>query len=299
MSSLVIDLQHELMQEDCDILTILRKAHLIAAKLNLNEFDTWILHELNGYSDCNREEIPDYRLVKGVLKAFNPYRGWIPAQFTDNEMEKLVCEQKLHLSISELQNLYKQSDTGYVIYQFNAELTKSIESMFNAPLFMQYALHISSHLLIAIIEKVKNYLLEWTIKLESNGVVGENMSFNDNEKDKAKNMPQQINNYYGTVINGNINDSQVVSGNENNVTYNATAVSDAVTEIRDSLKKEDISSEDMDSAFELLDEISNKLEQKKKPGIIKSAFIGLKDFVIAAGADLTAALIAAKMHGLF
>lgn len=299
MSSLVLDLQRELMKDNCDILTILRKAHLIASKLNLEEFDLWIQHELNGYSECTREQIPDYRIVKGVLKAHNPYNGWIPAQFADNETERMICEQKLHFSIAELQNLYEQSDTGYVIYQFNAELTDIIASIFKSPFPMQYALHISSHLLISIVEKVKNYLLEWTINLESNGVIGENMIFNDNEKDKAKNMPQQINNYYGTVINGNVSGSQVVSGNDNDVTYNANAVSNAVTEIRESLEKEEISSEDKESALELLDEISSKLEQNKKPGIIKSALIGLKDFVISAGADLTAALIAAKIQGLF
>ena len=37
----------------------------------------------------------------------------------------------------------------------------------------------------------------------------------------------------------------------------------------------------------------------KKPGIIKSAFVGLKDFIVATGANVTAALITAKIQGLF
>ena len=49
MSSVVIELQHELLSSDCDIVSALRKAHIIASKLNLAEFDSWILSELNGY----------------------------------------------------------------------------------------------------------------------------------------------------------------------------------------------------------------------------------------------------------
>ena len=65
------------------------------------------------------------------------------------------------------------------------------------------------------------------------------------------------------------------------------------------MTKEAIPADDMESALELLDDISAKLEQNKKPGIIKAVFVGLKDFVLAAGANVTAALITAKIQGIF
>ena len=49
MSSIVLELQKDLLDKDCDILQALRKAHVIAVKLHLTEFDTWIQNELNGY----------------------------------------------------------------------------------------------------------------------------------------------------------------------------------------------------------------------------------------------------------
>lgn len=55
----------------------------------------------------------------------------------------------------------------------------------------------------------------------------------------------------------------------------------------------------MESALEILEDISSKLEQNKKPSIIKSAFAGLKDFLISVGAGVTAGVINAKMQGLF
>ena len=63
MSGLVLDLQHEVLKADCDILNALRKAHLIAVKLKLHEFDKWIHAELNGYEE-NQDLIPEYRRVR-------------------------------------------------------------------------------------------------------------------------------------------------------------------------------------------------------------------------------------------
>ena len=299
MSSLVLDLQQEVLNKDCDILNALRKAHLIASKLQLKEFDIWIQHELNGYENCSRDEIPNYRTVKGALKAFNPYNGWIPAQCTNDEMEQLICEQKMHQPLGELQELYNRSTNGSFTYQFNAGLMEIISSMFDTPVPMQFALHISSHLLLSIVEKVKNALLEWTIRLESEGIIGDNMSFNQEEKDSAKSIPQQVINFYGTVVNGDINKSQIISGNNNKNEFSIATASDAISEIQNSLNTESLSKEDMESAIELLEEISTKLEQNKKPKVIKAAFIGLKDFLVNVGANITATLISAKIQGLF
>lgn len=299
MSSLVLDLQQEILRQDCDVLSALRKAHLIASKLCLKEFDSWIQHELNGYTNCTRDEIPEYRLVKGILKGFNPYNGWIPAQCQDDGLEKLICEQKLHQSIGELQDLYRQSKGDSFLYQFPAELASSISSMFDTPIPMQFALHISTHLLISVVDKVKNCLLEWTIRLESEGIIGENMRFEADEKETAQSLSQQINNYYGTVVNGSISQSQIISGNGNTITYSPEKANRAIEEISQSLGSEHISEEDKASVTELLQEISEKISQSKKPSIIKSAFIGLKDFLLDAGASLTAALVAAKIQGLF
>jgi len=55
----------------------------------------------------------------------------------------------------------------------------------------------------------------------------------------------------------------------------------------------------METAIELLEDILEKLSQNKKPGVIKAALSGLKDFLLAAGADITAALIVAKIQGMF
>ena len=83
------------------------------------------------------------------------------------------------------------------------------------------------------------------------------------------------------------------------LTASIATVSDAISEIQNSLNTESLSKEDMESAIELLEEISTKLEQNKKPKVIKAAFIGSKDFLVNVGANVTATLISAKIQGLF
>lgn len=297
VSSIVLELQHELLQKDCDVLQALRKAHVIAVKLKLTEFDLWIQSELNGYKG-NAETVPDYRQMKGELKAKNPAIGWIPVVITGKNSRSFSIVP-MYESLSALIDIAKKSHDGYFYYSYPPELSMKICTQARTPIYMEIAVFISTYRITEAVEQVRNCLLEWTLKLEEKGIVGEDMTFNETESASAKDMPQQVNYYYGTVIHGNVSDSQIISGNNTSATYNATAVADVVKEIRESLEKENLSGEDMESALELLDEISDKLEQNKKPGIIKSALVGLKDFVLAAGANVTAALITAKIQGLF
>ena len=75
MSSLVLDLQQEVLNKDCDILNALRKAHLIASKLQLKEFDIinchWLLHFSFGIcfrSPCRKSISKEHSSVKGSYK---------------------------------------------------------------------------------------------------------------------------------------------------------------------------------------------------------------------------------------
>lgn len=218
MSSLVLDLQQELLQPNCNVINALRKAHLIAAKLKLTEFDAWVLSELNGYS-CSEADTPEYRKVRGQLKALNPYQGWIPAQINDEELERIICERALTQSLVELQELYDKTSNHAFQIQFSGSQMESISSLFRTPIPMEYALHVSTYILKSIAEKVQNCLLDWTIRLESEGILGENMRFTQDENEAAKTVPQQINHYYGTFIIGDVKDSQVTSGNKNTPSF--------------------------------------------------------------------------------
>lgn len=298
MGSIVLELQNEIVSSNCDVVNVLRRAHLIASKLKLTDFDKCIQYELNGYPDP--ESCTEYRKVRGILKAFNPYRGWIPISIQDNKVENMICEKKLVNSISEIISLC-ESSKNVLILEFSGEQLALLDKMIDSLPPMTYALHIPTTAVKDIEEKVKNTILEWTLKLEEEGIVGENMTFSKEEKNLAINIPQTVNNYYGntSVINSPSDNVQIVSGSENTVSFSYGKVKDIITEVEKSINVSDLSKDDMETAVELLDDIKSKIEEEKKPHILKSALVGLKDFLINTGANVAAELIQAKMQGLF
>lgn len=296
MSSIVLSLQAELLDSNCDVMQSLRKAHVIATKLHLSEFDKWIVSEMNGYKG-DYTTIPDYRQLKGELKAQNPTRGWIPILVPNNKLADVLCTMPAYESISELLEIKQNSKTNNFVYRFPDEQAVEVMKMTNMPVAWPIALFISTHRIADIVEKVRNTLLEWTLTLEAEGILGEGMTFNETESTTAKGIPQQIN-YYGPVVHGDVTNSVLVSGEENTVTYNANDFEDFLRELRNTIISENLGKDDQDVAMELVDDVELKVKQNKKPGIIKAALTGLKDFVISVGADVTAALIVAKIQGL-
>ena len=82
---IVIELQKQAIDTDSDVVSLLRKAYLVARKLDIKDFEEWINSELNGYTDYDK--IPDYREIRGQVKAWNPYHGWIPVIIQEREYE--------------------------------------------------------------------------------------------------------------------------------------------------------------------------------------------------------------------
>lgn len=296
VAGIVIELQQEVLKQDCDIVNVLRRAHVIATKLQLTEFDSWITHELNGYP--NQEVCPEYRKIKGVLKAFNPYQGWIPAMISDIKMETDVCERKMANSISEIVSLCQEEND--LLSEFTGAQTEILNKIFRTTFPMKYALFIPRTSVMDIIEKVKNTILEWTLKLEEKGIIGDNMTFTEKEKYTATSIPQTINNYYGDtkIVNSSGDNASVVTGNNNNVSFSYEKAFKIIEEIEESINNESLNQDDLETAKDILVEIRDKIDQKKKPSIIKATLSGLKDFLIGAGANVAAALIQTKLKDI-
>lgn len=298
MSSIVLDLQAELVSSKCDILSSLRKAHIIATKLKLVDFDGWIQKELDGYD--SKGETPEYRKVRGSLKVYNPYHGWCPTINTNAEIENSICNRNLTEPISLLLDLYSNSANKRIHITFSGEETQFLNKFFNVPTTMEFALFFDSSAIKSIIDSVQDTLLQWTLKLDEEGITGEGLKFSEKEKAIAKAIPQTVNNYYGTtsVINAPISNSQIVSGENNNATFNYSLASDSISEIQTAINNSEMTPEDKSTALELTEEIKEKIDNKKKPSIIRAALAGLKDFVFSVGAGTVVAIIEAKMQGL-
>ena len=53
----------------------------------------------------------------------------------------------------------------------------------------KYALMIGTNQIYNIIERVRNIILDWSITLEENGILGEGLQFSNTEKEIANNTP--------------------------------------------------------------------------------------------------------------
>lgn len=190
---------------DADLLGLLRKAYLVARKLKLRDFEEWINHELNGYGKSDK--IPQYRIYKGEIKAWNPYHGWVPVVF-DRDLDLSVHEAREPISC--LVDVYNNTDTKFAQVTFNDDINARLSEY--APFPTKYCLQISTNRLFSTFKSIKNIVLDWAITLEENGILGDGVQFSVDEVKKAEESAaiySYTNNFYG-----NVNNTQIQQGTE-------------------------------------------------------------------------------------
>ncbi|WP_387468125.1 hypothetical protein [Photorhabdus sp. RM323S] len=108
-NSPVLELQSLASDPSSNIVAVLLKAKMIAIKLGLDDLSEWLEYEIGGYPP--EVEVPDYKTGKGVVKALNPLRGWIPVDFGDipPDVVEDVLTYRLTESISSMQNPHSEN----------------------------------------------------------------------------------------------------------------------------------------------------------------------------------------------
>lgn len=181
--SLVLEIQQAAMADEADVAHLLRKAKVAAVKLNQTDAIHWINNELNGY-DCRYDDLPDYRKSHGVLKARNPYHGLIPILIKDSRTEELVTRTPFVDSIATLQNLVKgNTKKGGLHYNMSTKHRNFIMEKMEIP--MEPILLISTSQIVTILNKVTSLVLDWSLELEAQGILGTGMTFKPEDPAKA------------------------------------------------------------------------------------------------------------------
>lgn len=179
MSSLIEELQAQALDPSIPINDLLRKAKVVAEKLDIAELREWVDRELNGYGPT--DQYPEYRKIHGEFQAFNPYHGWQPIIFPNPEGLGWLFEPRLINSpVGELDTASGDGDFAFTLQpNVKAHLVKSLEY----PTDVRCLLNRMA--ILAIPEHVRNKILEWSIRLEKAGVRGEGLSFSPKEKQQA------------------------------------------------------------------------------------------------------------------
>ncbi|MCX7121754.1 MAG: hypothetical protein NTZ67_08320 [Gammaproteobacteria bacterium] len=235
MNSITRELQKESLRTDTSISDLLLKALLVSRKLKLNELKIWIENELSGYK--NTDELPFYRITQCQIRMYNPYHGWGPVLFSTKEQEKTFNRTHIMQSISEIESLRKkidEKDHGYISMLLSSEQILMIQKMTSSDFPVECL--VPSTTIDKVCESVRKIILDWSLTLEEQGILGEDMSFTDKEKEKVGDIHQYTINFHGIL--GNVNNSKVdqnfdFSVNENDLSSLISALEELQIEKSD------------------------------------------------------------------
>lgn len=235
-SSLVLQLQELAADNNCDITELLRKALVVATKLDLQDFRDWINFELYGYKS---DKIPDYRLVHTNLRLRDPTRGFIPFLIEDQNEMNSICNVHIKVSVSSLNNLLNNSETDEAILQvplphnlkLNLIRLQDEETQFEPFRF------VATNQIAAILDQVRTKVLEWSLDLEKNKIVGDGLTFSTEEKQIAQSVIT-IQNFQGIL--GDVSESNVSQS------LNMTVKKGDFDSLREFLTSKDVDAADID-----------------------------------------------------
>lgn len=186
MAAIVPELQQQASSANVSVGELVRRAQMVAVKLDLKELTGWFVSELEGYTDPN--QIPDYRIIYGDLRAHNPANQlYIPVRFDAPTTEKL-SNFRAQQSISTIEDLVEmgsesiQSPLSPKELEFVHKLMGPEYSAWVVPFR-----RVSREQLIGILDRVRKIVLDWALELEKHGIVGSDGVFSDDEKKRAAN----------------------------------------------------------------------------------------------------------------
>ena len=286
MIPIVIQLQNDALDRSIAISDLLRKAYFIAKKLNLSEFEEWINNELNGYE---ASDVPCYRKMRGKLQSYNShYNEWIDILFEDSKEAEIFSKRNLNQAIPEIEHLIVCGNKT-----FNMPLPPSVQKHIYENVRGGYYTEIrwftSVVQIVGIIEKVRTIILDWSLELEKKGILGNELTFTNKEKEMAQNTVPIINNHF----HGNVNNSQIQQANNSAVqeqnNYNSTDIKSFIEEFEKALPNLNLTQEkESEAKAELQTLIAQNSSPKPKMKVITESLNSLLDIIkgVANGATL-------------
>lgn len=271
MAAIVLQLQQDALDRTILISDLVRKALVVAKKLNLKDFESWISDELNGYGEG---DVPEYRVIPGQVQWWNPYRGWLPLLIADNALAEALSKRGCNQSIGELEHLIGSGSKGGL----QMPLPLNVQQMLSKGMGYdtQIGLSVSKTSLIRVTETVRTIVLNWSLKLEADGILGEDFLFTSKERAMAQGTPQIVTNFYGTV-----NNPQLQQGNDiAQQIHNATDISSLKTlleEIDKELPNLPLTADQKAEVDADIQTINAQIESPKpKDGIVRASLQSIK-----------------------
>ena len=260
---IVLQLQKDAIDINISVASLLRVAKVIATKLDQKDALTWIDRELNGYEFLTFDDLPRYRLLMGEPKAFNRFRGWETIQFANPENFEAFSKAPLGQALGSVEESIRNKNNNGAAFTlpYPPALKTELYKWSNYPpddiqLFISYGQ------LYAILEAVRNLILNWTLELEKAGILGENMSFTRKEKEEAGIVTQQfIAQNINVGVIGDVKDHAQVTNQQNATSdLDITKIQDFISQAKGALSL--LPNETVKKLQPLLESASTEIAEK-------------------------------------
>jgi len=295
MSSLVFELQRDALNRNASVSDLLRKALVVSKKLKISEFEKWVTNELNGYS----EDIPDYRLVKGTVQGWNPYHGWQPVVFRDPPKMDFFSERKCTQSIAEIEKLLEGKTNGEFYMPFSSKTEQILRKSIG--LDIQITLIVPETFMVRILDAVRTIILNWTLKLEEDQILGEGMSFSEKERETAKKSTYNITNFYGPVHSSLIQQEAYQSQQTStSFTFDLPSIKKFIDELLEKREELNLPPETKNELEADAHTIQSQVSSPKpKNNVIKESLGSIRKILEGAGGSITAQLLSRQLGSFF
>jgi hypothetical protein len=188
---LILQIQQAALDSDSSLTDALRKAKIACVKLGLTEFEKWVDLELGGYMDKPTEELPTYRKLYGTPQAYNPFHGWQPIIFQNSENHKIFSFAPIGMMIAAIETSIRGGkSSGWFIFEYSPEMQKAMQDSMNWQGNTHIKLDISQ--VVTILDAVRNILLNWTLEMEKQGIVGKDLIFTPEEREKSAAVTEKV-----------------------------------------------------------------------------------------------------------
>lgn len=292
---LILQIQADAIDSSTSIVQVVRTAKLAAFKLQLTDAIDWIDDELNGYKTGSHEKLPPYRVIRGECQAMDISTGtWLPVNFHHEKSQAVFCTAGITQPLASLEHLAQTDNGGHLERTYPPQQQEILRDYTGYP--SRFRLRIAHSAVTGILDGVRSATLNWSLRLEAAGILGENMSFKEDEQRVAHTATQSFFIQNAGVI-GNVTDQASVSITQN-ASIDINKAGQTLEQIRSlvPMLPENIQQE----IAPALEQSTACLEQKEPDQkLLKTLMTSIKTICEAAAGNVIATGIAASIGALF
>jgi hypothetical protein len=280
--TLLREIQDAATNQNVNIATVLRKAKILAARLQNPEFIDWVDRELNGYPEP--KTVPEYRIVPALVRGnlSDGYRQFsnapIMTSFLPPELEGWGGPVPLTGSISKYAFMIEDNANGELHYPWPQEVAVKFGSGGYNPRMQCLGawLVVSKGSVVAMIETVRNRVLDFVLGIEAAAPEAGEGAIGDSP------VPQEkVSQMFNTYVMGGVNNIAAGGSNITQSNSNGVAAGDLAS-LLSFLRVNGISEKDAH-------ELKRRVESAADPKVAAEGWLG--KFAIGAGTSATGAIV--------